>query len=184
MKRFCILILFFIVMNNTISAQLLDESPFNVFDREYSQLYNELFEIVKNEFVMPIRNNELIFVYNEYVGYGPHFNPFVGRVIFINVSYLQCNYGTPIFSMTPGIIKDIILGRKIIIEYNDIEISYWYLEINDDIKVGDSIGAGQLLGTNCLLEHAHSDSNGIVIKIKYKSFYFDIGYIFNTIGKL
>jgi hypothetical protein len=181
-KIFFIIILCFILINNNVPAQSRDENPFSIVDAEYSQLYNELLEIVKNEFVMPINNSESIFDNDNY-SYGLHTNQLTGRIYFYNASNFKCDYGTPVFSMTSGIIKDIIrhfhLG-KIVIEYNDIEISYWYLENNNDLKVGDIISAGQLLGTNSVLDTSHG-INGIAIRVKYKSFYFDIGYIFNSI---
>ena len=80
--------------------------------------------------------------------------------------------------MTSGIVKGIILDRMIIIEYNGIEISYRDLNINN-IKTGDTVIAGQLLGTRPGADALHNYFNGIIIKIKYKSFYFDIGYMFN-----
>ena len=86
--------------------------------------------------------------------------------------------------MTSGIIKDIIYGRMIIIEYNGIEISYRDLDMDTNIKVGDIINAGQLLGTRRGVDALHNYFNGIIIKVKYKSLYFGIGYIFNTIRAL
>ena len=181
MKRFSILILIIISVKSTIFAQSYDENLLSTVDTEYSQLYNELLEIVRNEFLMPIPGNELIFVYNERYGYGPHVSPFTGKIYFFNASYLQCNYGTPIFSMTPGIVKNIVFDRMIIIEYNGIEISYRDLNMNDDIKIGDFIDAGQLLGTRKEVDAFHNYFNGIIIRLKYKSFHFDVEYIFNRI---
>ena len=182
MKIFYVLILYFILISNNISAQSHNENQLSTVDGEYSQLYNELLEIVKNEFVMPVHDNELLFVYSEHFGYGLHINPFSGRIYFSNASYLQCNYGTSVFSMTSGIIKSIILERMVIIEYNGIEIFYRDLDINNNIEVGDTIGSGQLLGTLKEVDALHNFFMGIILKIKYKSFYFDIGYILNTIN--
>ena len=181
MKRICILIFIIILIKNNIFAQILDENQLNAIDIEYSILYNELLEIVKNEFVMPIHNDEIIFVYNDYYGYGLHINPFTGRIYFSNGSYLKCNYGTSIFSMTSGIVKNIIFERMIIIDYNGIEIFYRDLDINNNINIGDAICSGQLLGTLREVDAMHNFFNGIIIKIKYGSFYFDIGYILNLI---
>ena len=175
-------VLIIILIQSSIFAQSYDENLLTTGDVEYSLLYNELLEIVKNEFAMPIHSDALTFVYDEYYGYGLHTNPFTGRIYFSNASYLQCNYGTPIFSMTSGMVKDIILDRMITIEYNGIEIHYRDLDMGN-IKTGDSVVAGQLLGTRKGVDALHNYFDGIIIKVKYQSFYFDIGYIFNTIMK-
>jgi ribosomal protein L19 len=82
--------------------------------------------------------------------------------------------------MTSGKVKNIIYDRMIIIEYKDIEISYRDLDI-DNIKVGDTIKKGQLLGKRKGLDSRHNYFNGIMIRVKYKGAFFDIGYIFNII---
>jgi len=41
----------------------------------FALLLNELFEIVKNEFHPPV-SDKLVFVYDDYYGYGHHINPF------------------------------------------------------------------------------------------------------------
>jgi hypothetical protein len=87
----------------------------------------------------------------------------------------------PVYSMTSGKVKGLIFDRMIIIEYKGIEISYRDLDINN-IKIGDTVIAGQLLGTRKKADFLHNYFNGIIIKIKYKSFYFDIGYMFNVIS--
>ena len=180
MKKTLIGIFFLILIRIGIYAQISnDEKILSNIDFEYTQLFNELFEIVKNEFHPPIIN-DLIFIYDNYYGYGPHISPFTERIFFYNSSYLECDENTLIYSMTSGTVKNIIYDRMIIIEYNDIEISYRDLNINN-IKIGDNISRGQLLGTRRRVDALHNYFNGIMIKIKYKTFYFDISYMFNMI---
>ena len=168
--------------NFHVESQENNRKLLSEIDSEYSKSFNELFAIVKNEFIMPIKDKELIFIYDEYYGYGPHADPFTGAIHFFNGAYLHCDERTPVFSMTAGIVKNIVLDRMIIIEYNGIEISYRDLYINN-IEIGDTINIGQLLGTRRGIDALHNYFNGIIIKIKYKTAYFDIGYIFNLIKR-
>jgi hypothetical protein len=180
MKKTIIGIFFLILIETDISAQISDdEKTLSNIDFEYTLLFNELFEIVKDEFHPPIIN-DLVFIYDDYYGYGPHISPFTRKIYFNKSSYLQCDENTSIYSMTPGIVKNIIYNRMIIIEYNGIEICYNDLNINN-INIGDNISKGQLLGTRRGVDALHNYFNGIMIRIKYKTFYFDIGYMFNLI---
>ena len=181
MKRMEIVILFLFFMMFNLYAQIPDDEILSGFNHEYSKLYNELFEIVKNEFQKPIVG-ELTFIYDELrgYGYGLHISPFTKKIHFSNSSYLQCNENTPIFSMTSGIIKNIIYDRMIIIEYNGIEIFYRDLNISN-IDIGDDVIAGQLLGTRKGADALHNYFDGIIIKIKYKKLYFNLGFIFDLI---
>ena len=183
MKRTIIIILFVLIKWN-VFTQSFEESwnSLSIIDIEHSQLYNELLEIIKREFAKPINDEELVFVYDEYYGYGLHNDPFTGRIAFIHTSYLKCGYGEPIYSITSGIIKDIIFDRMVIIEFNDIEIFYRDLDVNTEISIGDLINTGQLLGTVKGVDAFHNYFEGILIKIKYKDLYFDMGHIFKTIS--
>jgi hypothetical protein len=183
MKRVLIGIFSLILIKIDISAQISDdEKTFGNIDFEYTQLFSELFEIVKSEFYPPI-TIDLIFVYDDYYGYGSHISPFTGKIYFYNSSYLQCDENTSIYSMTSGIVKNIIYDRMIIIEYNGIEIHYRDLNINN-INIGDTISRGQLLGARRSVDALHNYFNGIMIKVKYKTFYFDIGYVFDIIKNI
>jgi hypothetical protein len=175
---FVILILFFININ--LFAQISEnEKLLSGIDFEYTQLLNELFEIVKNEFHPPI-SKKMVFIYDNNYGYGHHIQPITGEIFFLNGSYLRCDKKAPIYSMTSGIVKDIILNRMIIIEYKGIEIFYRDLDINN-LNIGENIIAGQLLGTKKEADALHNYFNGIIIKIKYKTFYYDLGYMFKII---
>ena len=108
MKRLLIGILILFFINSNLSAQKIeDEELLYAVDSDYTKLLNELFEIVKNEFHPPIPK-KLVFVYDNYYGYGHHINPFTGEIIFRNGSYLQCDEKEPIYSMTSGIVKNIL----------------------------------------------------------------------------
>jgi len=180
MKKIIIGILFLYFINMNIFAQITNnEEPLSYADSEYSELYRELLKIVKNEFHPPI-TGELKFIYNDYYGYGLHINPFTGLPAFYNSSFLECEENASVYSMTSGIVKDIVFDRMIIIEYNGIEIYYRDLVINN-INIGDNIIIGQLLGKRKGADALHNFFNGIIIKIKYKKCFFDIGYIFNLL---
>jgi hypothetical protein len=170
------------IINLSIISIFLIVKAFSQEGEEYNKLYMELIKIVNNEFVSPITliTDNLIFEYGLHYGYGIHSDPFTGTDYFFNESYLQCKLGENIYSMTPGIVKDIIFDRQIIIEYNGIEISYRDLNINN-IKTGDEIRKKQLLGTRRGVDGRHNYFNGIIIKIKYKNHYFDAGILLRDV---
>ena len=181
MKIIFIIFLIFIKIN--LFAQISNDDNFLArFDIEYSKLYNELFEIIKNDFQPPIVG-EILFSNNNFSGYayGLLVDPFTGMIKFSNCSFLYCDENENIYSMTSGIIKNIILERMVIIEYNGIELYYRDLNIDDNIIVGNNVVIGQLLGTRKGFDAYNNYFEGLILKIKYKEYFFDIGFIYHLI---
>ena len=141
------------------------------------ELYNEAISIIKNDFVSPLGEDQiLIMVNNEYGGFGYIVDPFINKIVFSDDGYFLCEYDSVIYSMCNGIVKDIYVDCRsvnfIIIEYSkDLEIYYIGITEND-IKIRDSIMKGQLLG---IKKHMYMRGGGdimgkdyFLMRIKYK----------------
>ena len=163
---------------------LLLTSIFSQVDDEYLKLYRELLKIFRNEFIPPIHNVELIFKNDLYWGFGYKIDVFTGGLDYRNRSLLNCPIETIVFSITPGIVKEVnytnYYGDILIIKYNEIEIEYRNITLNK-FNIGDEILIGQILGKVNYVNHNYFNE-GLILTISYFNYYFDAEILFGNIG--
>ena len=173
MKKYIFIIGLFL-FSIELSAQCNDD---------YLVLYNELIEIFRNEFVLPIESDEIRFKNDIHFGFGYKIHIFSMNLMFVEYSYLYCEMETEVFSMSQGIVKEVSYGGYygdiIVIKYGEIEIEYRNIAL-DGFNLNDQINAGQILGKVKYINH-NGFNDGFVLKIKYYDYYFDAEILLNNI---
>ena len=139
---------------------------------EYLTLYNEI--INQNDFGSPVEG-VIIFCDNYYCGFGYKLNRNEYEIIFSESCIIFGKGDQDIYSICDGEIIDIdffefeknLIG-KITIKNNNYEIEYYGVDINQDIRIGNKIEKGQLLG-----KFFYLFGSEMILSIKYKNYYFD-----------
>jgi hypothetical protein len=164
-------------MKKILLIAIFNILSFHVFPQPIDEnilLYNELKDILKENFVSPFNEEQIDIILDSYwYGFGYKFNEFTDEIWFSEVGLFGCKMDTPVYSMTDGIIKDIsyieIFGQMakiVIIGYNDIIINYIGIEPNG-IEIGDQINKGKLIGN---INMKGLTGYVLGLKIQYKNY--------------
>lgn len=161
MNKVVVFIIFFFFSHNLFSQD------------DYILLLSEIDSYVTDNFVSPFRTKNVMFLNDNYTGFGYKKNPFSGTVWFSYSGYIFCNNYEHIYSMADGIILEIgynDTGRFVLIKHNEIEVYYFNVSPMN-INEGDTIEKGQLIGRiNPPYINHHP---ALLLKIKYKNYFFD-----------
>jgi murein DD-endopeptidase MepM/ murein hydrolase activator NlpD len=159
-------------MKKTILILLLISTK--IFPQETNEYwYNEVYEIIQNNFNVPIISEYKYMLNDNYRGFGYKINPFTGEIRYSTFGIICCQNNDKVFSMTNGIVKDIGFdseGQFVIIEYDDFEIEYKLVE-SIDINIGSIVEKGQLIGR--IHSPYYSFGPALFVRIKYKNIYLD-----------
>lgn len=140
---------------------------------DYLKLYNELYEQV--DFVSPV-DGIIIFIDNQYIGFGYKKDYLNEEISFSDDTYILGIVNQRIYSISDGEIISIenssFFGGHLIIKNNDYQVEYFFINIDNNIKIGDKVEKGQLLGK---FFHYYPDAQEteFILRIKYKNYYFD-----------
>ena len=154
------------------------------------ELYNEVIPIIKNNFASPLDDSQPFLIYDdEFTGFGYKVDPFIiDKINFSYNSYILCEYDSLIYSMCDGFVKNIYTDsnskNNIIIEYNE-DIDILHIGITEkNIKIGDKIIKGQLLGMQIPNYTRGNGINGkgyFLVKIKYKGVFLNPYILLNDL---
>jgi hypothetical protein len=139
----------------------------------YEILFNEIYCHVRDNFASPFDSNKIHFFHDSEFGITK--NQFSNKFMFQDFSIINCDVNENIYSMTDGKIKKIVYNGfswTIIVRNNDIEI-YYILLTPINIKEGNLVKKGQLIGNAKQPYSDQYDGAALILKIKYKKYFFD-----------
>ena len=158
MKKFIYILLFLFSLQYIFSQ-----------NDDYLKFYNEIHN--QNDFCSPV-DGVIVFIDNCNFGFGYKLNIHNNEIVFSDSSIIAGNENQNIYSICDGeiIFIEILYNSCVflIIKNSYYEIEYVGLNINEYLKIGDTIKKGQLLGQFYFLVGSE-----LLLRIKYKDNYFD-----------